>query len=224
MVYTRPVIACLYDIHGNLPALEAVLADAGDVDRYILGGDYTLFGGWPAETVARLRELESAVWIRGNCERLTAETAPDGAPIEACRAALGDAVVAELAALPETAEDGDMLICHGSPLSDSRSFLPEPADDDAELLAGASPTRLMFGHTHVPFRRTAAGVELVNPGSVGLPWDGDNRAAYAVIHDDGRIEHRRAAYDVAASAAKVRSLGGWAEPIAREIEQGRRSR
>jgi putative phosphoesterase len=224
MVYTRPVIACLYDIHGNLPALEAVLADAADVDRYIFGGDYTLFGGWPAETIARLRELEPAIWIRGNCERLVADAAQDGEPIEACRAALGDAVVAELAALPETAEDGDMLICHGSPLSDSRSFRPEPAGEDDELLAGASPARLMFGHTHVPFRRTAGGVELVNPGSVGLPWDGDNRAAYALVHDDGRIEHRRAAYDVAASAAKVRSLGDWAEPIASEIEQGRRAR
>jgi putative phosphoesterase len=221
MVYTPLVIACLYDIHGNLPALEAVLADAGDVDRYVLGGDFALFGGWPAETVARLRELEPASWIRGNCERLIAEAAPDPA-IDACRAELGEHVVAELAALPETAEDGHMLICHASPLSDSRSFMPEPAGDDAELLAGASPARLLFGHTHLPFRRMAGGVELVNPGSVGLPWDGDTRAAYALVHDDGRIEHRRATYDVAASAAKVRSLGPWAEEIAREIEQGRR--
>src|ERR687895_269199 len=221
--HTGSVIACLYDIHGNLPALEAVVADAAGADRYVLGGDYTLFGGWPAETVARLRELEPAIWIRGNCERLVAEAAPDHA-IDACRADLGEDVVAELAALPETAEDGDMLICHASPLSDSRSFLPEPAGEDDELLAGLSSPRLMFGHTHVAFRRLAGGVELVNPGSVGLPWDGDTRAAYAVVHDDGRIEHRRAAYDVATSAAKVRSLGPWAEEIAREIEQGRHLR
>jgi hypothetical protein len=58
MVYTRRVIACLYDVHGNLPALEAVLADLGEADRYILGGDYTLFGGWPAETLAaKVRSL-----------------------------------------------------------------------------------------------------------------------------------------------------------------------
>jgi len=55
MVYTRSVLVCLYDIHGNLPALEALLADAGG-DRFVLGGDYALFGGWPGETVARLRE------------------------------------------------------------------------------------------------------------------------------------------------------------------------
>jgi len=216
---------CLYDVHGNLPALESVLADAGAVDRYVLGGDFTLFGGWPAETVARLRELEPAVWIRGNCERLVAD--PSGAPhvapeLEAVRDALGDALVAELAALPHTTEDGETVICHASPLDDSRSFLPEPADDEAELLAGVTAQRLVFGHTHLPFRRVADGIELVNPGSVGLPFDGDPRAAYAVIHDDGRVEHRRVEYDVAASAAKVRSLGPWGENIAGALRAGRR--
>jgi hypothetical protein len=62
------VLALLYDVHGNLPALEAVIADAeaAGADGWILGGDYALFGGWPAETVARLRELDRACWIRGN--------------------------------------------------------------------------------------------------------------------------------------------------------------
>jgi putative phosphoesterase len=217
------VITCLYDIHGNLPALEAVLADAGDADRYVLGGDYALFGGWPRETVARLRELEPALWIRGNVDRWTAD--PPGElrePVEVARAALGDALVAELAALPETAEDGDTLICHASPVSDLRSFLPEPADDDAELLAGVTASRLLFGHTHIAFRRIADGIELINPGSVGMPLDGDHRAAYAVIHDDGRVEHRRVAYDHKPSAAKVRAFGGeWTEVIARRIERAR---
>ena len=98
MVYTRRMLACLYDVHGNLPALEAVLDDARarGATRWVLGGDYALFGGWPAETVAMLRELENAVWIRGNGERWTAE--PDSAPpwvvqegaIASARAALGD--------------------------------------------------------------------------------------------------------------------------------------
>jgi diadenosine tetraphosphatase ApaH/serine/threonine PP2A family protein phosphatase len=152
------VIACLYDVHGNLPALEAVLADIGDVDRYILGGDYALFGGWPSETVARLRELEPA----------------------------------------------------------------EPNDEDAELLEGVTAPRLLFGHTHIAFRRMADGIELVNPGSVGIPLDGDHRAAYALVHEDGGVEHRRVAYDHEASAAKVRSFGGeWTETIARRIERAR---
>jgi putative phosphoesterase len=220
MVYRRQVIACLYDVHGNLPALEAVLADLGDADRYILGGDYALFGGWPAESVARLRELEPATWIRGNADRWLADPPEQlREAVDDARTQLGDALAAELATLPETAEDGDMLICHGSPVSDMRSFLPEPADDEPELLAGVTASRLMFGHTHLQFRRLAGGIELINPGSVGAPLDGDHRAAYAVIHDDGRLEHRRVAYDHMASAAKVRSLGDWAEVMALRIER-----
>jgi diadenosine tetraphosphatase ApaH/serine/threonine PP2A family protein phosphatase len=222
------MVACLYDVHGNLPALEAVLADAAGAERYVLGGDYALFGGWPLETVERLRELLSAVWIRGNCERLAHE--PDGSAedvepeLAAVRAALGDELVAELAALPETADEGDTLICHASPHDDSRSFAPEPADEDAELLEGVVARRVVFGHTHRPFRRMAGGIELVNAGSVGLPWDGDQRAAYAVLHDDGRIEHRRVEYDVEASAAQVASLGPWGENVAASLRSAQRLR
>jgi hypothetical protein len=80
------VLACLYDVHGNLPALEAVLADAeaAGATRYCLGGDYALFGAWPAETVERLRGLENAMWIRGNGERWTADAAaaPDNPVVQ----------------------------------------------------------------------------------------------------------------------------------------------
>ena len=72
--------ALVYDVHGNLPALEAVLDDArGDVERFVLGGDYALFGGWPKETIERLKALPDALWIRGNGERWTASPheAPD---------------------------------------------------------------------------------------------------------------------------------------------------
>ena len=221
--------ALVYDVHGNLPALEAVLHDARSADRFVLGGDYALFGGWPKETVERLRALPEALWIRGNGERWTASPhdAPDNpiAPpgIEAARAALGPQLVADLAALPANATRGETLICHGSPISDVRSFLPEPADDEPELLDNITAKRLIFGHTHLPFRRHAAnGIELVNPGSVGMPLDGDPRAAYALVHDDGAIEHRRVAYDHEASAAKVRAHDTeWAEVIARRIEHAR---
>ncbi len=222
------MLGLLYDVHGNLPALEAVLDHASDVDRWVLGGDYALFGAWPAETVERLRGLD-AVWIRGNVDRWTA--APGDAPdlvqgaIERNRELLGDSVVAELAALPESWRDGDALFCHGSPASDVRSFLPEPADDEDELLATAPAdiARLVFGHTHLPFRReTSGGLELVNPGSAGMPWDGDPRAAYAVVTDAGTIEHRRVAYDHQASADAVRErLGEAGEVPARRIELAR---
>lgn len=218
----------LYDVHGNLPALDAVLADAerDHIERWLLGGDYALFGAWPAETVARLRGLE-AEWIRGNGERWSA--APDRAPDQVRRAVdrnrelLGLRVVDELAALPETRREGSTLYCHGSPASDVRSLLPEPAPDEPELLedAGEGVRRLVFGHTHLQFMRTAAGgIELVNPGSVGMPFDGDPRAAYAVVDADGALELRRVAYDHHASAAAVRDrLGDAGEVPARRIER-----
>lgn len=149
------MLGLLYDVHGNLPALEAVLADAEEagVERWLLGGDYALFGAWPRETVDRLRALD-ATWIRGNGERWTAS--PDEAPepvrpaAERCRELLGPELTGELAGLPETCTEGETLFCHASSVSDVRSFLPDPADDEPELLA-LVPTgigRLVFGHTH----------------------------------------------------------------------------
>ncbi len=222
------MLALLYDVHGNLPALEAVLRDAEDAGavRFLLGGDYSLFGAWPRETVERLRGLE-ADWIRGNGERWTA--APEEAPeavrnaIARCRELLGPELVGELAGLPETLTRERTLYCHGSPVSDVRSFLPEPAEDEAELLLGVEVERLVFGHTHLAFRRLAAGgVELLNPGSVGMPFDGDHRAAYALVREDGEAELRRVEYDHVASAAAVREvLGEAGELPARRIEQAR---
>jgi diadenosine tetraphosphatase ApaH/serine/threonine PP2A family protein phosphatase len=226
----------LYDIHGNLPALEAVLADAGgDRDAFsgpvLLGGDYALFGPWPRETVEALRALPDATWIRGNGERWTATPAdaPDNEIVQdalaACREALGAELIGELAELPEQIVIGSVRFCHGSPISDVRSFMPEPADDDDELLAGVSERTLVFGHTHLPFRRlSAGGIELINPGSVGMPFDGDPRAAYALLHEDGSVTHRRVAYDHEASAAAVRERFGesvWTETVARRILSAR---
>jgi diadenosine tetraphosphatase ApaH/serine/threonine PP2A family protein phosphatase len=222
------VLAILYDVHGNLPALEAVLADAGQVGarRFVLGGDYALFGPWPAEAVGRLHELE-ATWIRGNGERWTAHPAdaPDDevvqGAIQASREELGDDVVEQLAMLPEQFATADARYCHASPLSDVRSFLPEPADDESELLAGVHDERLVFGHTHLQFRRRSAvgGIELVNPGSVGMPFDGDPRAGYALVAPDGEVELRRVGYDHGASAAAVRErFPTFGETVAKRIE------
>ena len=223
------MLALVYDVHGNLPALEAVIADAeaAGAEGWVLGGDYALFGGWPAETVERLRALERASWIRGNGERWTADpgAAPDNpvvpGAIAAARAALGDDTVADLASLPFSLPIDGTLICHGSPVSDVRSFDPEDAGEDEELLDGTDAPRVVFGHTHLPFARTSAGgVALVNPGSVGMPFDGDPRAAYALLTGDGRIEHRRVEYDHGASAERVRAIGeDWSEVVARRIER-----
>jgi diadenosine tetraphosphatase ApaH/serine/threonine PP2A family protein phosphatase len=222
------VLGLIYDVHGNLGALDAVLADAGEagVERFLLGGDYALFGPQPVETVARLRELD-AHWIRGNGERWVAHAheAPEDevvqGAIEECRAQLEERTVADLDALPEWLARDGARFCHASPVSDVRSFLPDPAPDEAELLEGVREPLLVFGHTHLPFEREAAGgIRLVNPGSVGMPFDGDPRAAWAILHDDARVEQRRVAYDEESAASAVRAFGGrWSEVVARRIER-----
>jgi predicted phosphodiesterase len=199
------MLAILYDIHGNISALDAVIADARErgADKWFIGGDVALFGPAPRETVFRLFELKPAVWIRGNGERWTAQ--PGKAPehvlpaVAAAREELGEGLVTSLMALPEShLLDDRTRAWHASPVSDVRSFAPEPAGDEEELLKNVVELRLVFGHTHIPFSRKSAGhggIELVNPGSVGMPFDGDHRAAYALMDDAGAIEQRRVGYD-----------------------------
>ena len=225
------MIAVLYDVHGNLRALDAVIDDArsAGASRWVLGGDYALFGASQAETVSRLRELEPATWIRGNVDRWASGDVPEGeshlvAAVEDTRAALGDALADELGRLPTEAEVAGARFVHASPVSDMRSFKAEPNGDDSELLNKTTHPRLVFGHTHVQFRRPAAvgDIELVNPGSVGMPLDGDPRAAYALIDPDTRdLELRRVRYDTQATIDRLREAYGereWAPTILRRLE------
>jgi predicted phosphodiesterase len=223
--------ALLYDIHGNLPAFRAVLADAREAgaERFVLGGDYAVFGAYPAETFERLGRLD-AVWIRGNTDRWAAgedTDAPDSPLVHGslthCRVALVGRAP-ELGALPPTAQLDGVLFCHASPQSDMESFPPVAGPDDERLLAGASEKTVVFGHTHVQFQRESNGTLLVNPGSVGMPFDSDTRAAYALWHDSGEIELRRVEYDVEAYVSDVRrrligSVGEGVETLARRLEQ-----
>jgi predicted phosphodiesterase len=225
------MLALLYDIHGNLPALEAVLADArhAGANKFLLGGDMVAFGPDPAGTLARLRELDGVVCIRGNTERwlIDRNDTPElmHAAMDACHAEIGDDAVRRLAALPESARVGDAVAFHASPVSDMRSFLPEPAADEDELLDGLGDRQLIFGHTHLQFAREhSSDLLMVNPGSVGIPLDGDPRAAYALLHADGGFDLCRVEYDHAAAAATVRErFGGapWAEVVAGRIERAR---
>lgn len=221
------MLGLIYDVHGNAEALDAVLADAGEagVGRFLLGGDYALFGFRPAETVERLRSLD-AHWIRGNVDRWTAHShdAPNDPllrdAITWCREELGDRVVSDLGELPEFSVADGVRFTHASPLNDLESFGPQPSDDDERLLDGHTEPLQVFGHTHVPFERaTAGGIRLVNPGSVGMPLDGDQRASWAVLHDDGRIEHRRVGYDHEHVVAELQDIHApWADRSARRIE------
>jgi predicted phosphodiesterase len=226
----RTPVAVLYDIHGNLAALEAVLADVetAGATSYLLGGDYASFGPWPRETAEMLESLPAIVRIRGNVERWLREEpeAPESArqflttALAAARESLGPALVERLYRLPEQGELDGILVCHGSPLSDIESFAPEAQPGEERMLAGESERTILFGHSHQQFRRTGPnGTLLVNPGSVGAPLDGDSRAAWA-IYENGEIGFRRTEYDVERAAAKMRSYGDWAEPIVYRIQHG----
>jgi putative phosphoesterase len=223
------VLGVLYDIHGNLPALEEVLADAErvGVDRWLLGGDYGTPSPWPLETLARLRQLQNATWIRGNGERWLREPPHDRPEVmqtyDLFLGGLPEEEIEVLYALPERAELDGVLYVHGSPLSDVESFAPEPQDDEARMLAGVRDRIVVFGHSHQQFRRAGPeGTTLVNPGSVGMPLDGDRRAAWAVSRGSGEFEFRRCEYDVARAAEGYRGMGGdFGEFAARRIEKGR---
>jgi predicted phosphodiesterase len=226
------VLGILYDIHGNLPALEAVLGEAEgeDVDEWMLGGDYSVFGPWPVETLERLRALENATWLRGNGERWLVDppTELSAEQSEFIVAALASAIaqlpaadVDRLVGLPTLAEREDAFYCHGSPLSDVDSFAPESGDEDERLLAGVKERQVVFGHSHVQFRRPGAdGTDLVNPGSVGMPLDGDTRAAWAIRREDGELELRRTAYDLGPAVQRMREYD-WGERVAQRLLNGR---
>jgi diadenosine tetraphosphatase ApaH/serine/threonine PP2A family protein phosphatase len=208
------MLALIYDVHGNLPALEAVLADAEGqgAERWLLGGDYVAWGAWPAESLERLRAIEGAQWIRGNTDRwLTdppADPATAGALARAAEA-IGAAAVSELVALPERLTLLEGHFCHASPLNDMESFGVEAQDGEDRLLDGVQTPRVVFGHPHVQFTRTRPdGIELVNPGSVGMPMDGDHRAAYALITPENVLQLRRVEYDHDAAAAQTRTFHG----------------
>jgi predicted phosphodiesterase len=228
-VSTTP-IAVLYDIHGNIPALEAVLAEAeaAGATTYLLGGDYAAFGPWPKETTELLDGLDAVVRIRGNGERWLREEpeAPEEAKaflhsaLGAARAALGTDLIARLYELPVGDELDGIAVCHGSPLSDIESFASEPHEDDERLLAGEHERTILFGHSHLQFRRPGPNAtELVNPGSVGMPLDGDPRAAWA-LYGDGELVFRRTEYDVERAVAQMRTYGDWADRVAYRLEHG----
>ncbi|HEY8629303.1 MAG TPA: metallophosphoesterase family protein [Gaiellaceae bacterium] len=221
------MLAVLYDIHGNLVALEEVLkdAEAAGADAYLLGGDFASFSPWPRETIERLRELPNTTWIRGNGERWLREPPRDRPEVMAAFQEL-DAGLGTyeglLYSLQAQFERDGVLYVHGSPLSDVESFPPEPGEDDERMLNGARDETVVFGHSHQQFRRPGPnGTTLVNPGSVGMPLDGDVRAAYALRSDAGEFEFRRVEYDVERVAQAWEKVGGdFAKFAAQRVRRG----
>jgi predicted phosphodiesterase len=198
-------IAALHDIHGNLPALEAVLADVDrdPVDAIVCGGDVVL-GPQPAECLDAMRS-RGARFVRGNCERLV--LARDGEPSAWCHDRLDDDARAFLADLPTTVSLDGVLFCHGSPRSDDEILTAATPDDViATALAGIAEDTVVGGHTHHQFDRRIGRHRFVNAGAVGLPYEGDAAAFWAVVADRD-VELRRTQYDVGTAVERLQATG-----------------
>jgi putative phosphoesterase len=221
------MLAALYDIHGNLPALDEVLkdAEAAGADTYLLGGDFGSWSPWPRETIDRLRELSNTTWIRGNGERWLREPPLDRPEVMAVFGEQNSGLGTDegwLYSLQAQFELDGVLYVHGSPLSDVESFPPEGGADDERMLNGVRDRTVVFGHSHQQFRRAGPnGTTLINPGSAGMPLDGDVRAAYALREDDGEFEFRRVEYDVERAAQAWEKIAGpFGSMAARRVRRG----
>jgi predicted phosphodiesterase len=211
-------VLALYDIHGNIDALEGVLADprAADPDVVVVGGD-AVPGPFARVTLARLESLSVPVrWLRGNGEREVAEAVGGSVPADddmAARTAaitateIGDDQARALGELPLTLELDGVLFCHASPRRDdemlTRLSSPERWTD---ALAAVDAALVVAGHTHQQDDRVVGGVRFVNAGSVGLPYEGDGAARWLWIAD-GVPELRHTAYDAAGTGARILAAG-----------------
>jgi len=201
-------IAALSDIHGNLPALEAVLAEV-DADLVVVGGDVGP-GPLVSECLARLAPLE-ARYVMGNGDRELLDPDPGGnAPVallEWCRERLTAADRERLAAFEPTVSADGVLFCHGSPRSDTEIITAvSPEERLAPMFEGVAEAVIVCGHTHHQFDRAVLGKRLLNAGSVGMPYE-DEAAAYWLLLEDGEPELRRTDYDVPAAVERLRASG-----------------
>jgi putative phosphoesterase len=216
-------VAAVYDVHGNLPALEAVLADPAfaRADAVVVGGDVAS-GPMPAEVLDRLQALTVPVrWVRGNGDReaVTAfdagDTDPSAYPSEDA-AAVADAFTAAritrahrdlMAGFEDVVSLEGALYCHGSPRSDDEIITAlTPPERLAPMLDDVAEELVVCGHTHHQFELRAAGRRVVNAGSVGMPYQGAAGAFWLLV-DDGEPELRRTDLDVEPLAAAVRATG-----------------
>ena len=215
-------VAIVSDFHGNLVALEAVLADLDQAkpDLIAHGGDLAFNGPRPVECVDRIRELG---WpgVVGNMDRALEN--PTGRRVTWASRQLGPERNAWLQSLPmEWRQEDQIALVHAVPGDLWRAIFPEA--DDAELRAVYGPlgARIaVYCHIHRPYVRAFGDLTVANSGSVGLPFDGDPRASYLVI-EDGRVENRRVDYDIEKAVADVMGSGlPEAEAVATMYRTGR---
>jgi predicted phosphodiesterase len=213
-------IAALYDVHGNLPALEAVLEEVrrAGVDEVVVGGD-VLPGPMPREALARLFDLAIPVrFVVGNGENAVLKARAGGdlgsLPEAAREAVLWNAAqlpaedVERIAAWPATIRLeipglGETLFCHATPRSDTECFTRETsAEALLPIFAAAGAPLVVCGHTHMQFDRRIGATRVMNAGSVGMPF-GEPGAYWLLVGPD--VELRRTGYDLASAALRVRA-------------------
>jgi predicted phosphodiesterase len=208
-------VAAISDVHGNLPALEAVLAeiDAEGVDAIVCGGD--LVGGpFSVEVFDRLASMPHVRFVRGNADRQVLEGTDEyGIGWEGERERLGDARLAPITTWPLTVELevdalGRTLFCHAVPSADEPIFTRMTPDDAViDLLGDVEVDLLVCGHTHVQFDRVLpTGLRIVNAGSVGMPYEGRPGAFWALLGPV--VDLRSTEYDVEAAAHAIHEVGG----------------
>jgi predicted phosphodiesterase len=183
-------VAALYDVHGMPWALEAVLAEV-DTDEIVFGGDL-VWGPYPGETLALIRSVDARL-VRGNTDR---------DPGEWVSSQLDEDELEWLRQLPPSVNFDDVFYCHATPRGDEEIVTPATPDDLLEeMLAGVSERLVVGGHTHMQQRRG----RYVNAGSVGMPYEGEVAAFWAVIGEDA--EFRRTTFDVEHAVMETRRSG-----------------
>jgi putative phosphoesterase len=203
-------VAALADVHGNAPALAAVLAEVEREapDLIVFCGDLT-WGSLPQETLALVRTLEvPARFVRGNADRALGVATES--PRERWMAAIHTPEdLALLAAFEDTVSIqveglGPTCFCHGSPRSDEECVTERtPAERVREFMAGVDARVVVTAHVHVSYDREVDGLRLVGPGSVGLPYESGGSARWALLGPD--VELRRTEYDLDAAVALMRA-------------------
>jgi len=218
-------VAALYDIHANVPALDAVLADLerAGVDRIVVGGD-VVPGPLPVETLARLRALgDRAEFVRGNGDRWVVDAfdasgsmaEQDERPQRAWAAWTAEAIDRRDRDLLASFADrvvldvdglGPTLFCHGSPRDDEELLTAlTPERRWRRALEGVGEPVVVCGHTHAQFDRQLGPWRVVNAGAVGLPYEGRAGAYWVLLGPD--VEHRRTDYDLDSAIAAMRTGG-----------------
>jgi len=220
-------IVIFSDVHGNVVALEAVLAAIRretTPDALFVAGDLVLFGPRPAEALTLLRSLDGARFVKGNTDQYLIDD-NDDEEVAFVRKLLSEDDIAFVRELPfeqrlEVAPGHELLIVHANPHDLEGPITPDSPDALIRpWFEGVTAEVVAFGHYHMPFVRHLDGRTLVDVAAVGLSRDGDQRAVYAVLtweHGTWQIEHRRVPFDIHAVARDYTAVGF---PNAKQVAQ-----